>query len=140
MTTATTILIPMDGSAAALRALRHVVKSRRRTPLRLAVVNVQGELLPSTYINKRMIAEYQASRAEAALAPARALAAKLKLEAEFYARTGDAGEEIVALATKTGADEIVMGTRGLSRLSGLLMGSTATRVVQLARVPVTLVK
>jgi nucleotide-binding universal stress UspA family protein len=33
-----------------------------------------------------------------------------------------------------------MGTRGLGRLPGFVLGSTAMRVVQLADVPVTLVK
>ena len=33
-----------------------------------------------------------------------------------------------------------MGTRGMSAISNLLMGSIATRVLNLADVPVTLVK
>ena len=37
------------------------------------------------------------------------------------------------------ADEIVMGTRGLGGLAGLLLGSVATEVIREAKVPVTLV-
>ena len=43
-------------------------------------------------------------------------------------------------AKKVGASEIIMGTRGLSRVSRFLLGSVAMKVVQLASVPVTLVK
>ena len=50
------------------------------------------------------------------------------------------GETIVAFAEDVGADEIVMGTRGLGGLAGLLLGSVATEVISLAKVPVTLVK
>ncbi len=39
-----------------------------------------------------------------------------------------------------GVDVIVMGTRGMGALANLALGSTATKVVHLAEVPVTLVK
>jgi nucleotide-binding universal stress UspA family protein len=38
------------------------------------------------------------------------------------------------------AESIVMGTRGLGAMAGLVLGSVAMKVVQLARIPVTLVK
>lgn len=134
----TTILVPMDGSAAALRALRHVARHRR--DVQVIVANVQPALLPSTFISKRMIAEHQAAQAEEALKAARDLAARLRLDATFYVRSGDPAAELGRIAGETGAAEIVMGTRGLGRLGGLLLGSTATKLVQLAPVPVTLVK
>ena len=39
-------------------------------------------------------------------------------------------EVIVRQAKKIGAVEIIMGTRGLSRVSGFLLGSVAMKVVQ----------
>jgi nucleotide-binding universal stress UspA family protein len=137
---AANILVPMDGSAAALRALRHVARSRRGGPVHVLLLNVQPGLPPSRHVTKAMIAEYQANHGEAALKPARDLASRLKLDAECYLRTGDAAREIADLARETGCQEIVMGTRGLSRLSGVLLGSIASKVVHLASVPVTLVK
>jgi nucleotide-binding universal stress UspA family protein len=128
----------MDGSPAALRALRHVARSRRG--VHVLLLNVQPGLPPSRRVTKAMIAEYQANHGEEALKPARELAARLKLDAECYLRTGDAAREIAALARETDCQEIVMGTRGLSRLSGVLLGSVASKVVHLASVPVTLVK
>lgn len=35
---------------------------------------------------------------------------------------------------------IIMGTRGRGRVAALVLGSVALKVVQLARIPVTLVK
>jgi nucleotide-binding universal stress UspA family protein len=49
-------------------------------------------------------------------------------------------QEIVRAATEVHADLIVMGTRGMSSLGGLLLGSVAQRVVHLAAVPVLLAK
>ena len=37
-------------------------------------------------------------------------------------------------------DHIIMGTRGLGSIRGLLVGSVATQVLHLVEVPVTLVK
>ena len=53
---------------------------------------------------------------------------------------GDVAPTIVEHANRTGCDMICMGTRGMTAMSGLVMGSVATRVLHLARVPVLLVK
>ena len=46
--------------------------------------------------------------------------------------TGDPAERILEHAEKEGANLIVMGTRGLGSLKGLLMGSVSQKVSQLA--------
>jgi nucleotide-binding universal stress UspA family protein len=53
---------------------------------------------------------------------------------------GNAAEQIVAEAEKEKADLIVIGTRGLSDLSGLVMGSVSHKVIQLAKCPCVTVK
>ena len=49
-------------------------------------------------------------------------------------------ETVDRVAREVGAHQIVMGTRGLGNLGNLFLGSVATKVVRLTRVPVTLVK
>ncbi|MDH3473206.1 MAG: universal stress protein [Rhodospirillales bacterium] len=51
---------------------------------------------------------------------------------ETTVQVGDPAREILAQAEQTEADLIVMGTRGLSDLQGLLMGSIAHKVSHLA--------
>ncbi len=46
---------------------------------------------------------------------------------------GDAATEILASAEEVGADLIVTGRRGLSRISSLVLGSTTQRVSHLAK-------
>src|SRR3546814_1453414 len=53
---------------------------------------------------------------------------------------GDPADSIVTYAEQRGCDGIVMGTRGLGRVGGLLLGSVATKVLQLTKLPVTLAK
>jgi nucleotide-binding universal stress UspA family protein len=53
---------------------------------------------------------------------------------------GPAGSLIAERAKPTEFAGIVMGTRGMGALKGLILGSVANQVVHLAEVPVTLVK
>lgn len=51
---------------------------------------------------------------------------------------GPEAEAILAVAETRQADLIVMGTRGLSTLQGLLLGSVSHKVIRHAKCPVTL--
>lgn len=86
---------------------------------------------------RRGQAQMQESLLEAALAQARhnGLRTVATLAAE-----GQPAHEIARAAADCVADAIVMGTRGMNALGGLLLGSVAQRVVHLATVPVMLAK
>lgn len=53
---------------------------------------------------------------------------------------GHAAKEIVDTAKNKGSDLIVMGSRGLSDIAGLFLGSVTHKTLQLAHVPVLVVK
>ena len=53
---------------------------------------------------------------------------------------GYAGREIVDDAIRHGVDVIVMGSRGRGDLAGLILGSTAHKVIHLADRPVLIVR
>ena len=53
-----------------------------------------------------------------------------KVETELL--TGDAATAITDLARAAGVDAIVLGTRGLSQVKGLLLGSVSHKIIQLA--------
>jgi nucleotide-binding universal stress UspA family protein len=58
------------------------------------------------------------------------------LEVDVELTSGDTGQCVVDMAAECGADLIVIGTRGLSRLQHLVLGSTAELVVRRAACPV----
>lgn len=49
---------------------------------------------------------------------------------ETFKHSGSAAERILEQANESGVDTIVMGSRGLSRLEGMLVGSVSHKVVQ----------
>jgi nucleotide-binding universal stress UspA family protein len=53
---------------------------------------------------------------------------------------GHAPKHIVETAKSQGSDLIIMGSRGLSNLAGLLLGSVTHKVIQLAQKPVLVVR
>lgn len=55
-------------------------------------------------------------------------------------RTGDPAAEIVGAAREHKADLIVMGSRGLGQIGGLVLGSVSERVLHLAHGPVLIVR
>jgi nucleotide-binding universal stress UspA family protein len=136
------VLVPVDGSAAALRALEYAAGRKQRAPgnLSIVVLNVQTPLPPSRYVTRSMLKEHYGRMSALALRSARSTARRLKLDARFYVQQGDAAITIVRFARKTNCGEIIMGTRGRGRVAAFMLGSVALSVVQLARVPVTLVK
>ena len=71
-------------------------------------------------------------------AKARALAGNVKAKVEVL--HGDPEEEILELREGIGADLIVMGAYGHTRIRELILGSTTSQVVRKASVPVLLVR
>jgi nucleotide-binding universal stress UspA family protein len=55
-------------------------------------------------------------------------------------RTGQIAEAVGQVAREENVKHIVMGTRGLGGIQGLLLGSVAMQVIHLAEVPITLIK
>jgi len=53
---------------------------------------------------------------------------------------GHAAKEIVDTARTEGSDLIVMGSRGLSDIAGLFVGSVTHQVLRLAHIPVLVVR
>lgn len=139
-----TVLVPLDGSAAALRALALAVKEVGRTPdTVMHLLNVQapemhrwpGKPAPDAEMDPEL-----RRRGMDLLERARDTTLGSGLKVVLHVRAGHVAGEIVACANEQRCDAIVMGTRGMGAAAGVALGSVATAVVHQSRLPVTLVK
>jgi nucleotide-binding universal stress UspA family protein len=138
------IVVAIDGSEAALRALTHVIEKfpGDRTAREIHLVNVQYPVHGgvSAFVDGSQIKEYHFEEGEKALAPARALLDAAGVSYQSHLFVGEPAETITRYAKENTCDHIVIGTRGLGAVSSLLLGSVATKVIHLADMPVLLVK
>ncbi len=139
----TSILLPVDGSPAAARALELVSSYRGpKGALRVAVLNVQSPLAvmyPEAAVAAQSIED---SLLEGGKVIAEKAAQQLRaagLAAEPTVRLGAPATAIDEEANQRGAVLIIMGTRGHGALRGFALGSVALRVAHGSHVPVCLV-
>lgn len=140
----TSILLAVDGSRHALRAVTYVCGLHRAgLPLHVHVLNVQPRILSANvrrFVSQAQINAYQQREGEVAIRAARRRLEGAGISHECDIRTGALAETIVELAGELRCTRIVMGTRGLGAVGGLVLGSVTYGVVHLAAMPVTLVK
>jgi len=138
------VLVPIDGSAAALHAMEHAVRALRTQPgARVHALNVQMPKIhswPSPLVSPDMINAELRKDGQRLLAPAAEIARAGGVICLTHVSIGQAADEIMSYAGLHECDGIWMGTRGLGAVKALVLGSVAQKVVHLAQVPVTLAK
>ena len=152
------ILVPIDGSPASLRALDYAIAHYPEASFvllnvqdlgsELAGVSISGAGLmpgfetthPGWLMSFSDWNELMEQAAAKALKEATAKSEAAHIAFETFVRIGATAETIAEVVGEKSVDHIVMGTRGLGRIQGLLLGSVATKVIYLAEVPITLIK
>lgn len=144
------ILVPVDFSAQSEAALVYAVRLARCLSEPLLILHVVHDpgSMPGYYslaLKKKQVNRIE-DRAAEMLASFLAVVAKRHPDlAELHAPQsllvkGLPGSRILEVAEQQEAGMIVLGSKGLTGLKHLLMGSVAERVVHLAHCPVTVVK
>jgi len=138
------VLVPVDGSSCSLRALARAIENATLTRCVVHLVNIQPAydeygMVPA-YLSRAKFREVTRARADAALAPRLARLKHAGVQHAAHRADGDIASSIIRVARRLRCGSIVMGTRGMSAIRGLLLGSVANEVIHLARIPVTLVK
>lgn len=139
------ILIPLDGSSNAQRAVSYVVSqlgSWKEMPTVL-LLNVQWKVATGNvklFINQDTLNDYYREQGMAAMQSARAELDAADVSYQYHISVGKPAEAIVQYAEEQGVDEIVMGRQGQGGVQQLLLGSVVSKVLHLADCPVLLVK
>ena len=139
------ILLPVDGSENSLHAVRQVIAMKElvRDPISVHLLNVQAQVISGAvkmFISQQQLNDYYREEGMKALAAARALLDRACVNYQYHIGVGEIAATIIGYSRDKRCQQIVMGSRGGGGLTHVLLGSTAIRVVQLADVPVLLVK
>lgn len=139
------ILVPLDGSEHADRALDFVIDSiaMLKQPPRILLLNVQWKVGVGNvklFINQETINDYYREQGMAALQRARATLDAANLPYQYHISIGTPAEAIVQYANEQSVGQIVMCKQGQSGLQSMLLGSVVSKVLHLADCPVLLVK
>lgn len=144
------IVLPFDGSPSAQNAVGYIIGLGRdsdRRRLEVHLVNVQEAMLgisDSFGRDAADVASHLADSARAAgmklLSDPAGLLESADIRVQSSVLIGDPATLIADYTDKNRCDALVMGTRGMGRIGGLLLGSVASKIIHLVKVPVTLVK
>ncbi len=138
------ILVPVDGSANSKKALEYAINLARQCYLgKISIIHV---IPPATAIvtgPELLVVDVDRQLEESGksiLASAAETVKKAGLESSTHLTHGRPGERIIEVAEKEGVDIIVIGSRGLSSVKRLFLGSVSDYVSHNAPCPVMIVR
>jgi len=138
------ILLPLDGSDAALEAVRHairLVQDGLRATFVLANVQEPTHLYEVIVApDAEVLARASAAAGLHAIEAGKVMVEAAGLEYEREVASGDPAHTLVDIADRFGCDAIIMGSRGQGPLRSALLGSVSHEVLHAAHLPVTIVR
>jgi nucleotide-binding universal stress UspA family protein len=139
------ILLPIDGSVAALNATKYVVEldGNSVSPVRVTLISVHDDAglnYIKRFVAKDEVNNYLREMSEKNLKSAQKILDAAGVKHNMVIKRGHIADEIISLANSGKFELIVMGSKGRSGLSDFFMGSVAQRVACSAKQPVVLVK
>jgi nucleotide-binding universal stress UspA family protein len=135
------ILHANDGSEHAFRALQLALKIAKENNSELHSISVEEvDYIPEFVEEVREETGAAARRFRKAIQRARAMAEDQGVHVKTHVIAGHAVRDILKLAEDLHADLLVIGGTGHSAFYERMLGTTAARVVHLAKCPVLVVK
>jgi nucleotide-binding universal stress UspA family protein len=137
-----TVLLAFDGSEHARRAAGVTAALARLVKSKQVRIVVAFDPIPS-FLGEPNLSDAAAARtkeAESLMSEAKSLLGSIPGELHEEILEGSPAEAILHVAATRRPDVIVMGSRGLGRLEGALLGSNSQKVVSHAACPVLIVR
>ena len=136
------VLVPVDASPNALRAVRHAVAQyQRHHELELHLLNVQPHLSRhvARFVSRHDRDAWHHDQAEAAMAGARAVLHQAGVPHQTHWAVGDSATEICRVARSLAVHHIVMGTARRNSITRMLEDSVTHQVLESTPVPVEVI-
>lgn len=135
-----TIVAAIDGSAHSPKVVAYAAHLARQFGAKVYLVHAYPPI-PSVLGDEQFyrLAGAEVDRSQAMLAPFADAMRRAGVDVDTEVLEGPAPRAILAVAEARKADLIVIGSRGLGAIRGLLLGSVSERVVRMASCPVLVV-
>jgi nucleotide-binding universal stress UspA family protein len=138
------ILLPIDGSAVCLEAVRFAIRmAQEGLQCSMVLANVQEPATLYEWVvahDQQVIEEASAAAGAHTLAAAQALLETSGITYECEVAMGDPAHTLIDILENFQCDLVVMGASGMSTLRSALLGSVSNEVLHAAGVPVVIVK
>lgn len=138
------ILLPVDGSAVSLEAVRFAIRMAQaglETSFVLANVQEPATLYELVVAHDPEVIEQVSAAAGAhTLLAAEALVKEANIPYESEVASGDPAHTLIDILERYGCDLVIMGASGMSSLRSALLGSVSNEVLHAAGVPVMIIK
>jgi len=135
------IIAALDGSEQSLFALDHARAIAERFSSKLILVHAfphTSDLRDSIEYNN--LVALRIKRGEEIIEAAREHLGRTPIEVDEELLEGPAAEAILSAAATRNSDLVVMGSRGMGSLKGMVFGSVSTKVAHYAPCPVMVVR
>jgi len=135
------IMVALDGSEQSLLALKHARAIAECFGSKLILVHAfphTSDLRDSIEYNN--LVALRTNEGQAIIETARKQLGRASIEVEEDLLEGPPAEAILSAATIRNSDLIVMGSRGMGSLKGMVFGSVSTKISHYAPCPVMVVR
>jgi nucleotide-binding universal stress UspA family protein len=135
------ILVPLDGSEHSIRALKNAIQIAKKFDGSITLIHVYT--ISSFAITPTQVYKYVQAIREfggSILEEGENIVKAEGVQVDTLLKEGPSVENILETVTKGNFNLVVMGSRGLSKLKGILMGSVSDGVTKNAPCPVLVVK
>ncbi|CCO06982.1 universal stress protein [Desulforamulus hydrothermalis] len=141
------ILVPLDGSERARKALSHAVELAAKLAAKITLMHVVPSLPP--YVNtavdrlgqaQQAIVEELMKNGQELLDQYISMFSGNNIAVDTFIVMGQPADEILEKARAENYDLIILGSRGLGEIKGYLMGSVSNRVSRHASCPVLIIR
>ncbi len=138
------ILLPVDGSAVSLEAVRFAIRmAQAGLETRVVLANVQEAATLYELVvahDPQVIEEVRAAAGAHTLEAAQALLNEANIDYQCDVGMGDPAHTLIDILERHQCDLVVMGARGMNNLRSAFLGSVSNEVLHAAGVPVVIVK
>lgn len=139
------ILLPVDGSENSMRAAEYLARLVKSDPSHQVTVltvayNVDPMMLYDSPVDMDKLKAESIKAHQLIANKAEVVFNNVSVPVKTEVVAGDPALAIAEYVEKNAIDKIIMGSRGLSNIKGILLGSVTRKVLHLTNVPVTIIK